>query len=406
MLRHAAPVTVPALAGAKGGETVMTNVALLMAAGRGQRFGGAIPKQYADLAGCAVMRRTALCYLDHPLIDLVVAVIHPDDRDKYEAATAGLDLAPPIMGGDTRQESVRNGLQGLAPYAPESVLIHDAARPLVASPVIDRVLAAIGPGVGAIAALPVHDSLRHASDGLVDGDVERDGVWRAQTPQGFRYRDILSAHLDVATDGFTDDASVARAAGLQVAVVEGHEDGFKITTSDDLRRAEARIAERVMRCQVGMGFDVHRFGPGDTVQLGGIAIPHDRGLAGHSDADVALHALTDAVLGSVGAGDIGHHFPPSDPRWKGADSSIFLAEAARQVRDRGGDIGHVDLTIICERPKIGPHREAMRARISEILGIGIDAVSVKATTTEGLGFTGRREGIAAQAVATIRLPAR
>lgn len=383
----------------------MTTVALLMAAGRGSRFGGERPKQYAALAGKAVLRRAACCYLTHPAIDRVATVIHPDDAGLYAAATDGLDLLPSIEGGDTRQESVRRGLEALADLNPDTILIHDAARPFVPAKVIDRVLNAIGPRTGAIAALPVHDSLRRADGGRIIDDVDRFGVWRAQTPQGFPFQDIREAHIAVAHEGHTDDASVARAAGMTVTVVEGAEELFKITTADDLLRAEALLRQRADRSRVGMGFDVHRFGSGDSVQLCGVAIPHGRGLAGHSDADVALHALTDAILGAVCAGDIGHHFPPTDPRWQGADSAIFLTEAARQVTDLDGHIGHVDLTIICERPKIGPHREAMRARIAEILQINVATVSVKATTTERLGLTGRGEGIAAQAVATVWLPA-
>lgn len=383
----------------------MVTAALVMAAGRGSRFGGARPKQYAALAGLPVLRRTVKCYIAHPAIDFVAAVIHPEDKALYDAAVAGLDLLPPALGAETRQESVRNGLEALAELNPDIVLIHDAARPFLAPAVIDRVLHAISPGTGAIAALPVHDSLCRADDGVIASDVDRAGIWRAQTPQGFRYEEIRAAHA-VATDGcYTDDASVARGAGIAVAVVEGAEELFKITTADDLARADALLHQRADRSQVGMGFDVHRFGPGDSVHLGGISIPHNQGLSGHSDADVALHALTDAILGAVGAGDIGHHFPPSDPRWKGADSAIFLAEAARKVRDRDGQIGHVDLTIICERPKVGPHRDAMRARIAQILAVDVGSVSVKATTTERLGFTGRGEGIAAQAVATVWLPA-
>lgn len=383
----------------------MTTAALLVAAGRGQRFGRALPKQYAALAGRPVLRHAALSLLQHPGIDHVVAVIHRDDRALYDSATDGLALGSPVIGGATRQQSVQHGLQALAALGPQTVLIHDAARPLLPADVIDRVLAAVGPGTGAIAALPVHDSLRRALDGTIGEELDRTGVWRAQTPQGFRFEEILHAHSLAEGAEHSDDASIARAAGLAVAVVDGAEENFKITTSGDLARAEALLRQQAERCHVGMGFDVHRFGPGQGVRIGGLDIAHDQSLIGHSDADVALHALTDAILGAVGAGDIGQLFPPTDMRWRGADSALFLAEAVARVQARGGHIGNLDLTVICERPKIGPHREAMRARIADIAGLEPTVVNVKATTTERLGFTGRGEGIAAQAVATVWLPA-
>jgi 2-C-methyl-D-erythritol 4-phosphate cytidylyltransferase/2-C-methyl-D-erythritol 2,4-cyclodiphosphate synthase len=336
--------------------------------------------------------------LDHPAVTAVQVVIHPDDAELYASATAGLDLPPPVAGGATRQESVRKGLEAVDA---DLVLIHDAARPLVGRAVIDRVLGALASDPGAIPALPVVDSLRRGGS-HVEGEVERDRLWQVQTPQGFRLDAIRQAHRVAAVDA-TDDAAVLRAAGGRVAIVEGDEGNFKLTTENDFVRAEM-LLRSTMISRTGTGFDVHRFGPGDHVWLCGVRVPHPQGLVGHSDADVGLHALTDAILGAIGAGDIGQHFPPSEERWAGASSDRFLAHAASLVDARRGCIDHVDVTIIAERPKVGPVRDTMRRRIGEILGLSVDAVSVKATTTEGLGFTGRAEGIAAQAAATVRLP--
>lgn len=379
-------------------------VALVVAAGRGSRFGGDIPKQWRDLAGRPVLRHSLATFAAHPAVDAVRAVIHPDDRSLYEAAAAGLGLDEPIAGGPTRQDSVRLGLEALAPLEPEVVLIHDGARPFVDGGVIGRVIAGLRDHPGAIPALPVHDTLKRAGPtGLIEETVPRAGLWRAQTPQGFHFPLLLAAHRAAMGRELTDDAAVAEQAGMAVALVTGSEDNLKITTAQDLRRAAARLAEPG-EVRVASGFDVHRFTSGDHVTLCNLAIPHDAGLEGHSDADVALHALTDALLGCIAAGDIGRHFPPTDPRWKGADSAIFLAHAGALVEALGGEIVHLDVTVICERPKIGPHRAAMVTRTAEILGIDEQRVSIKATTTEGLGFTGRREGIAAQAMATVRLP--
>jgi 2-C-methyl-D-erythritol 4-phosphate cytidylyltransferase/2-C-methyl-D-erythritol 2,4-cyclodiphosphate synthase len=291
----------------------------------------------------------------------------------------------------------------LAALAPRTVLIHDGARPFVGDAVIGRVLDALGSADGAIAALPITDTLKRGADGRVTGTVARAGLWRAQTPQGFRFAEILAAHRNAVGQELTDDAAVAERAGLAVALVEGAPENIKVTTQEDLVRAERWIADAT-ETRVGQGFDVHRFGPGNQVMLCGIAIPHDAGLLGHSDADVGLHALTDAILGALGAGDIGQHFPPSDARWKDAESRVFLRHAGSLVAAAGGRIRHLDVTVICERPKIGPYRAAMAACIAEALGIDAGRVSVKATTTEGLGFTGRGEGIAAQAIATLSLP--
>lgn len=378
-------------------------VALIVAAGRGTRFGEGLPKQYRDLGGTPLLRRTVGAFLTHPRIDEVLVVIHPDDRPLYEAAVNGLAVLPPIEGGATRQESVCRGLESLSERAPRQVLIHDAARPAVDPSLIDRVLDALAQTPAALPAVPVVDTLKRAADDdptRVAATVERAGLWRAQTPQGFHFDAILAAHRMASGTGFTDDAAIAEHAGLAVTLVAGSEDNVKITTEDDLTRQE-RMFEPMQETRTGFGFDVHRFAEGDHVMLGGIAIPHTAGLEGHSDADVALHALTDALLGAVAAGDIGTHFPPSDAKWRGAPSDKFLAYAASLVRAWGGTIVHVDLTLICERPKIGPHREAIQQRIAAILAIAEDRVSVKATTTERLGFTGRQEGIAAQAIATV-----
>lgn len=377
----------------------MRVAALVMAAGRGLRLGGDAPKQYRQLGTASVLARSLALFATHPRVERVLAVIGADDRPAYDQATAGLRLPAPVSGGDTRQESVRNGLEHLASDPPDLVLIHDAARPLTPPSMIERVIGALAEYPAAVPALPVADTLKQGADGRVSSTVPRAGLFRAQTPQGFRFAEILAAHRRFAGSEMTDDAAVAEAAGLPVALVEGDEAAFKITTSDDLKRARRLTGET----RIGTGFDVHRFGDGDHVWLCGVSVPHGRGLIGHSDADVGLHALTDAILGAIGAGDIGQHFPPTDPRWKGASSSRFLAHAGELVRARGGLIVHVDVTVICERPKVGSHRDAMRAAIAAILGLEIDRVSVKATTTEGLGFTGRSEGIAAQAAATVML---
>jgi len=383
----------------------VTTIALIVAAGRGERAGGGMPKQYRPLAGTSVLRHSVMAFVDHPRVDAVRVVIADGHRALYDAATAGLDLLGPVTGGVERQESVRRGLESLAASAPDRVLIHDAARPFVPPVVIDRVLDALDASPAALPVLPVVDTLKRGSGGLVEFTVPREDLWRAQTPQGFRYPEILAAHRET-TAGLTatDDAALAERAGLEVALVEGAEDAGKLTTAEDLARAEARLG-RAFETRVGTGFDVHRIGPGSTMMLGGVSIPHPGALVGHSDADVCLHALTDAILGALGDGDIGTHFPPSDPRWRGASSDRFLQDAVRRVRERGGRVVHLDLTVICERPKIGPHRGAMQERIAGICGLPVHRVSVKATTTERLGFTGRGEGVAAQAAATIVMPA-
>jgi 2-C-methyl-D-erythritol 4-phosphate cytidylyltransferase/2-C-methyl-D-erythritol 2,4-cyclodiphosphate synthase len=389
--------------------------ALVVAAGRGRRFGSARPKQYQPLAGQPVLRRTIEAFLRLGAVRRVQAVIAPDDRDLYEEAVQGLTLPPPVLGGDTRQASVAAGLEALADNPPDLVAIHDGARPLVPATVLDAALAVLArlDLAGAIAALPVSDALKRVEGGIIAGTVARDHLWRMQTPQVFRYDDIRAAHRAVAARGadeataLPDDAAVAELAGLLLAVVPGSALNLKITDPGDIELA-ARLLEAErgrMETRTGFGFDVHAFDEGNEVWLCGVRIPHDRKLAGHSDADVALHAATDAVLGAMAEDDIGRHFPPSDPRWRGADSAIFLTHAASLLRGRGGRLVHLDVTIICEAPRVGPHRDAMRARVAEICGIELARVSVKATTTERLGFTGRGEGIAAQAVATIEVPA-
>ncbi|HYM04636.1 MAG TPA: bifunctional 2-C-methyl-D-erythritol 4-phosphate cytidylyltransferase/2-C-methyl-D-erythritol 2,4-cyclodiphosphate synthase [Stellaceae bacterium] len=384
----------------------MRTVALIVAAGRGARMGGDTPKQYRMLGDRCVLAHTIGAFADHPQVDDVCVVINPADAASYDKAAAGRRLLPPVAGGDTRQESVRLGLESLLAAPPSHVLIHDGARPLVDAATISRALAALDQYSGAVAAIPIADTIKREADGLATSGVEREGLWRAQTPQAFRFDDIVAAHRHAAGLTLTDDAAVAERAGLAVKLVAGSEDNIKITTADDLARAERILAARAGSTRVGMGYDVHAFGPARPLMLCGIAVPHERGLAGHSDADVGLHALTDAILGALGEGDIGEHFPPGDPRWKDAASDRFLHHAAGLVAARGGRIAHVDVTLICERPQISPHRAAMRARIAAILGVPIERVSVKATTTEGLGFTGRGEGIAAQAVATLNLPHR
>jgi 2-C-methyl-D-erythritol 4-phosphate cytidylyltransferase/2-C-methyl-D-erythritol 2,4-cyclodiphosphate synthase len=383
----------------------MSTFALIVAAGRGERLGADRPKQYLPLAGVPILARTVAAFAGHPRVDGVQVVIRPGDEDLYEDALRGFDLPPPVRGGATRQESVRHGLDALKARTPSRVLIHDAARPFISAAAITRVIDALDFQPGAIAAVPLADTLKRGADGRITGTVDRSGLWRAQTPQGFHFDAILAAHHAAAGRGdLTDDAAVAELAGLDVALVPGDEGNMKITTADDLARAEHILLAGLSDLRVGTGYDVHRLVAGDGVWLCGVKIASDRKLDGHSDADVALHAIVDAILGALGEGDIGQHFPPSDAKWKGAPSRLFVEHAASLVRARGGAIAHVDVTIVCERPKVSPHRAAMRSALAAMLGVAEDRISVKATTTEGLGLTGRGEGIAAQAVATIRLP--
>jgi 2-C-methyl-D-erythritol 4-phosphate cytidylyltransferase/2-C-methyl-D-erythritol 2,4-cyclodiphosphate synthase len=379
-------------------------VALIVASGRGQRFGAERPKQYQQLAGRPVLRHCLERFRSHPRVGAVRAVIHPQDRALYDAAARGIELLEPAEGGPTRQESVRLGLESLGAAPPDLVLIHDGVRPLIDAALIDRVLDGLAEHAAVLPALPVTDSLKSVGAGSVLGTVERQGLYRAQTPQGFVYDRILAAHRAAAGAELTDDTAVAEALGLAVAVVAGDEANLKITDPADLARAE-RLLGGALQPRTGLGFDVHRLAPGEGLMLLGIRLPEPLRLIGHSDADVGLHAITDALLGTLGTGDIGSHFPPSDPRWAGADSALFLGHARQLIDAAGGRIEHVDVTLICERPKIGPHRPAMVARLAELLALPPARVSIKATTTERLGFIGRGEGIAAQAVATVSLPA-
>jgi 2-C-methyl-D-erythritol 4-phosphate cytidylyltransferase/2-C-methyl-D-erythritol 2,4-cyclodiphosphate synthase len=370
---------------------------LIVAAGKGERAGTSLPKQYEALAGQPMLRRTVQAFAGYA----VTVVIGPGQEGLAAAALNGLALPAPVIGGATRQESVRNGLEALAQDAPDFVLIHDAARPLISPRTIAAVVTALESGAdGALPMVAAADTLRRKG---ADGRwtlVSRDNLYRAQTPQGFAYGKIRKAHRDHAHEDVTDDVALAELAGMTVAMVEGEEKNLKVTRKEDFILVEAMLSGDV---RTASGYDVHKFTDGDHIWLCGLKVPHTHGLEGHSDADVGLHAITDALLGCIGEGDIGMHFPPTDDRWKGAPSWKFLDHAAALVRGRGGVISHVDVTLICERPKVGPHRDAMKAKIAGILQIEPSRVSVKATTTEGLGFTGRREGIAAQAVATVKL---
>ncbi|PUB19386.1 bifunctional 2-C-methyl-D-erythritol 4-phosphate cytidylyltransferase/2-C-methyl-D-erythritol 2,4-cyclodiphosphate synthase [Yoonia sediminilitoris] len=377
----------------------MKTTAIIVAAGRGTRAGGDTPKQWQQLRGRQVASYALDVFLTHPRIDNVILVMHPDDL----AAGIAPDATPNriVPGGATRKASVMSGIAA-APADCDLVLIHDAARPLVTHDVITRVLDALETHQGAAPAVDVTDTLWHGQSGIVTGLQDRDGLFRAQTPQGFHLGPLLAAHSTSAAEA-TDDVAVARAAGLDVAIVSGDPNNIKITTADDFARAEKLMGSQMdIRC--GNGYDVHRFGPGDHVWLCGVQIPHARGLQGHSDADVGMHAVTDAIYGALGMGDIGQHFPPSDPQWKGAASHIFLEHAVAQARQHGYRISNADCTLVCEYPKIGPHQPAMRAAMAAIMGLDPSRISVKATTSERLGFTGREEGIASLATVTLVKP--
>ena len=382
--------------------------AVIVAAGRGTRVGGELPKQYRALAGEPVIRSSLSLFAWHGEINAVQTVIHPDDVASYEAAAKGLKMMPPVFGGATRQASVLSGLEALAPLAPEVVLVHDAARPFCSAALVSRAIAASAATGAAIPGLEVTDTIKRVdADGRVAGTVNRAELRSVQTPQAFAFPALLDAHRKAAAAGrsdFTDDAALVEWAGMKVVAFEGEPGNTKLTTEDDFARAEARRIASLADLRTGSGFDVHTFGEGDHIMLGGVRVPHTRGVVGHSDADVVLHATVDAILGALADGDIGHHFPPSDMRWKGASSDIFLKFAAERVTQRGGRIAHIDVTVVCETPRIGPHRDAMRRRIAEIAGIAVERVAVKATTSEKMGFTGRGEGIVAMATATVRLP--
>jgi 2-C-methyl-D-erythritol 4-phosphate cytidylyltransferase/2-C-methyl-D-erythritol 2,4-cyclodiphosphate synthase len=376
----------------------MTVTALIVAAGKGERLGGAVPKQFRLLGGKPVLRWAVESLISHPAVRAARVVIGDGQEALAKASLEGLDVGALVAGGPARADSVRAGLSAIDG---DAVLVHDAARPFCPAAVIDRLLASLEFYEGSAPVLPVGDTLARVGDTL-EAPVDRTGLFRVQTPQAFRLDDLKAAYEAWSGPAPTDETTVVRAAGMKVAAVEGDPALEKLTLAADFDRAEQWLAGSLSP-RTGMGFDVHAFAGEGPIMLGGVEVPHSRGLAGHSDADVVLHAITDALLGAAGLGDIGEHFPPSDPRWKGAESSLFLTHALELLRSRGAIVDHVDCTIIGEAPKVGPHREAMRRRIAEIAGLRTDQVSIKATTTEGLGFTGRREGIAAQAVASIRM---
>lgn len=381
----------------------MRIAAILVAAGSGSRFGADTPKQFLTIAGKQVIRHAAEALAPH------VTLIQPvGDAEPIAAALAGLAHLPTVPGGATRQDSVRAGLEALAPYAPDIVLIHDAARPVIPARTVPDLLAALERAPGAIPAVPVADTLKRADGDAVVATVPREGLFRAQTPQAFRFATLLALHRialhGAGTDATaTDDASLLEAAGQTVLLVAGAEDNIKLTYPEDAVRLERALSAHLIP-RVGTGFDVHVLAAGRKLILCGVEVPHDKGLAGHSDADVGIHALCDAIYGALAEGDIGRHFPPSEADWKDADSARFLAHAASRIAARGGMLANVDVTLICERPKIAPHAGAMMARLAQIMGVDVSRVSVKATTTEKLGFAGRGEGIAAQAVATVLVP--
>ena len=390
---------------------------LVVAAGRGSRAGGGLPKQFRSLGGQPLVARTLQAFLQRSDIASVVPVIHADDSDLFNAACKTLDpktrtrLASPAFGGATRQESVHAGLEALVKRvdrASDYVLIHDGARPFTSSALIGRAMEGARVHRAAVPGCSVFDTVKQIGDGgRIVGTPDRSRLRAVQTPQAFSLDLIVDAHRRAVANGrhdLTDDAAVAEYAGHDVFVFEGEPSNTKITTSEDLQAAELRLLSTLLDVRTGQGFDVHSFAPGDHVWLGGVKIAHSHALTGHSDADVVLHALTDAILGAIGDGDIGSHFPPSEARWKGASSDIFLRHAVDCVRRLGGMVAHLNATLVCEMPKVGPHREAMRARIAEVAGLTVDRVAVTATTSERLGFTGRREGIAAWGLATVRLP--
>jgi 2-C-methyl-D-erythritol 4-phosphate cytidylyltransferase / 2-C-methyl-D-erythritol 2,4-cyclodiphosphate synthase len=382
--------------------------AVIVAAGRGSRAGGDLPKQFRPIGGESMLRRALSMFVEHDEVSAVQPVIREEDIARYRMAAAELNVLLPAFGGATRQCSVRAGLEALAARKPAIVLIHDAARPFASAELVSRAIAAAKQSGAAIPALPVTDTVKTVdAEGHVDKTLDRNTLRLVQTPQSFAFPALLEAHRRAAAAGredFTDDAALTEWAGLKVSVFPGEPGNIKITNEGDFARAEAMAFSTLGDVRIGTGIDVHAFGPGDHVTLGGIRIGHDSSLVGHSDADVALHALVDAILGALADGDIGEHFPPSDPQWRNASSDRFLAFAVERVKARGGGIAHLDLTLVCEIPKIGPYRDAMRAEIARLADIAIERVAVKATTSERLGFTGRGEGIAAYATATVRLP--
>jgi 2-C-methyl-D-erythritol 4-phosphate cytidylyltransferase/2-C-methyl-D-erythritol 2,4-cyclodiphosphate synthase len=382
--------------------------AVVVAAGRGLRAGGDLPKQYRSILGEPVIRPSLAALARHAAVSLVQPVIHSDDAELYARAAHGLDVLPPVHGGASRQASVCAGLEALEPHCPDLVLVHDAARPFASAALVARAITAAQASGAAVPVVAVADTVKSVdAAGHVTGTIDRAHLRLVQTPQAFGFAALLDAHRRAKATGrddFTDDAALAEWAGLTVTTFEGEAGNVKLTTNDDFARAEAGKLAALSDVRTGFGFDVHQFGDGDHVMLGGVRIAHPRGLSGHSDADVVLHALVDAILGALADGDIGVHFPPTDPQWRGASSDRFLAFAVDRLRARGGRIAHLDVTVVCEAPRVGPHRDAIRARIAEIAGVPVERVGVKATTSEKMGFTGRGEGMAAFANATVRLP--
>ncbi len=382
--------------------------AVVVAAGRGTRAGGDVPKQFRTIGGETMLRRALFTLVDHPEVGHIQPVIHADDVDRFRAIESNDHILPPVFGGATRQASVRAGLEALEARNPDIVLIHDAARPFATPALISRAIEAAARTGAAVPGLRVSDTVKSVdAEGTVERTLDRTTLRLIQTPQAFAFGPLLDAHARAAAQGrqdFTDDAALAEWAGLRVSVFEGESANVKVTNPEDFARAELERFGALGDVRTGTGIDVHAFGPGDHVWLGGLKISHNQALTGHSDADVVLHALVDAILGALADGDIGSHFPPTDPKWKGAASDQFLAFAVERAKARGGRIAHLDVTIVCEAPKIGPHRDAMRAKIAELAGLPLTRVAVKATTSEQLGFTGRREGILAHATATVRLP--
>ena len=379
----------------------LETVALIVSAGRGRRISGITPKQYLPLGGETILSKTARIFIDHSEIDAVRIVIHPDDQELYDAAISGLTLLSPVHGGAERQDSVRKGLESLEEFSPMNVLIHDSVRPFVSHTLIDRILNLLEDGKGCVPGLPIMDAIKMVDDGQIVKSLERPKTWRIQTPQGFRFTQILAAHRSLIGNNLADDAAVAEAYGLSVEVVQGSLDNEKITSKEDLEKAMQKHSLKLPDIRVGNGYDVHRFSKGDFVTICGINIPFSFALEGHSDADVGLHALTDAILGALGKGDIGEYFPSTDEQWKNGSSDIFLKHAGEILSSMNGSVQNLDITIICEEPKISPYRDEMKNNVSAILSISPSRVNVKGKTNERLGFIGRKEGIAAQATATI-----
>jgi 2-C-methyl-D-erythritol 4-phosphate cytidylyltransferase/2-C-methyl-D-erythritol 2,4-cyclodiphosphate synthase len=383
-------------------SSAVKNIALIVAAGRGMRLPGKIPKQYRVLYGHTVLKWSVLSFLLHSKIDTVQVVYNPEDSDLYELSLGDLDLAPPIKGGKNRQISVRLGLESISELRPRNILIHDGARPIVPKSLIDRVLFSLEKNITAIPVIPINDTIIRINEKKIIQNIDRTDLWQVQTPQGFHFDAILEAHQNKQDNIYTDDSSIADSVGIPINLIPGAKENIKITTKNDFNY----LAENVLltETRVGSGYDVHRLGPGKEVRLAGVSIPNEKGLIGHSDADVVLHALTDGILGVLGAGDIGEHFPNNNPKYKDLDSKHFLLEAYKLLHTVGGNVLHIDITIICETPKISPYRHKMKSNIARLLKLELDRVSIKATTTEGLGFTGRKEGISAHATVTISMP--